>query len=192
MRSPCCLCVSVSPPPINFQMPEPIFMILGMYIMAPELISTVYFINPSHQSVRVYVAPIVDMQRLGENVTAATNTYTAIEELLDSSLSMRSAWYQRNQGDSFFPELLVNKSTRETSVHSKRVPGRRPGQHWLTTSLTITTIWVVSKQGRPPLWASGQSFWLQIQRSWVRFPALPDFVRSSGSGTGSTQPREDN
>jgi hypothetical protein len=44
----------------------------------------------------------------------------------------------------------------------------------------------------PPLWSSGQSFWLQIQRSWVRCPALPDFLRSSGSGTGSTQPREDN
>jgi hypothetical protein len=26
----------------------------------------------------------------------------------------------------------------------------------------------------------------------VRFPALPDFMRSSGSGTGSTQPREYN
>jgi hypothetical protein len=33
---------------------------------------------------------------------------------------------------------------------------------------------------------------VQIQRSWVRFPALPDFLRGSGSGTGSTQPREDN
>ena len=28
---------------------------------------------------------------------------------------------------------------------------------------------------RPPLWSSGQSFWLQIQRSRVRSPALPDF-----------------
>jgi hypothetical protein len=27
---------------------------------------------------------------------------------------------------------------------------------------------------------------------WVRFPALPDFLRSSGSGTGYTQPREYN
>ena len=27
----------------------------------------------------------------------------------------------------------------------------------------------------PPLWSSGQSFWLQIQRSRVRSPALPDF-----------------
>ena len=42
----------------------------------------------------------------------------------------------------------------------------------------------------PPLWSSGQRFWLQMQRSRVRFPALPDFLSSSGSGTGSTQPRE--
>ena len=45
---------------------------------------------------------------------------------------------------------------------------------------------------RPPLWSSGQSFWLQTQRSRVRSPALPDFLSSSGSGTGSTQPREVN
>ena len=44
----------------------------------------------------------------------------------------------------------------------------------------------------PPLWSSGQSFWLQIQRSRVRSPALPDFLSSSGSGTGFTQPREVN
>ena len=43
---------------------------------------------------------------------------------------------------------------------------------------------------RPPLWSSGQSFWLQIQRSRVRIPALPDFLSDSGSGTGCTQPRE--
>jgi len=42
----------------------------------------------------------------------------------------------------------------------------------------------------PPLWSSGHSFWLQIQRSRVRYPALPDFLSSSGSGMGSTQPRE--
>jgi hypothetical protein len=40
--------------------------------------------------------------------------------------------------------------------------------------------------------SSGQSFWLQIQGSRVRFPALPDLLSSSGSGTGSTQPREVN
>ena len=45
---------------------------------------------------------------------------------------------------------------------------------------------------RPPLWSSVQSVWLQIQRFRVRFPTLPDFLSSSGSGTGSTQPREVN
>jgi hypothetical protein len=35
------------------------------------------------------------------------------------------------------------------------------------------------------------SSWLLTQRSRVRFPALPYFLSSSGSGTGSTQPRED-
>jgi hypothetical protein len=45
---------------------------------------------------------------------------------------------------------------------------------------------------RISLWSSGQTSWLQIQRSRVRFPALPDFLRSSESGMGSTQPREDN
>ena len=44
----------------------------------------------------------------------------------------------------------------------------------------------------PPLWSGGQSFWLQIQRSRVRFPVLPDFLSISGSGTGSTQPRDVN
>jgi hypothetical protein len=42
------VCVSVSPPPtIYFWMPEPVFMKLGTYIMAPEPISTAYFVNPS-------------------------------------------------------------------------------------------------------------------------------------------------
>jgi hypothetical protein len=34
----------------------------------------------------------------------------------------------------------------------------------------------------------GQSSWLLTQRSRGQFPVLPDFVNSSGSGTGSTQP----
>jgi hypothetical protein len=44
----------------------------------------------------------------------------------------------------------------------------------------------------PLLWFSGQSSWLQTQGSRVLFPALPDFLRKIGSGTGFTQPREDN
>jgi hypothetical protein len=44
---------------------------------------------------------------------------------------------------------------------------------------------------KPP-WSSGQSSWKNIQRSRVWFPALPVYLRSSGSGTGSNKPREDN
>jgi hypothetical protein len=40
-------------------------------------------------------------------------------------------------------------------------------------------------------WFSGHSFWLQTQRSRVRFPTPPDVLSSSGSVKGSTQPRED-
>jgi hypothetical protein len=40
------------------------------------------------------------------------------------------------------------------------------------------------------LWSSGQSSWLRTRGPGFLFPALPDFVRISGSGTGSTQPRE--
>jgi hypothetical protein len=39
----------------------------------------------------------------------------------------------------------------------------------------------------PLLWSSGQSSWLVTQRSRVRLQSLPDFLSSSGSGTGSTQ-----
>jgi hypothetical protein len=47
----------------------------GMYAMARETISTAYFINPSHQSVYL---PTFAKQRLGKNVTAATNTHNNI------------------------------------------------------------------------------------------------------------------
>jgi hypothetical protein len=33
--------------------------------------------------------------------------------------------------------------------------------------------------------------WTLTAGSWVRFPALPDFMSGNGSGTSSTQPRED-
>jgi hypothetical protein len=57
-----------------------------------------------------------------------------------------------------------------------------------TTRVCMTTggFWIKDRILRP----SGQSCWLQIQRSRVRFPALSDILWSSGSGTGSTQPRE--
>jgi hypothetical protein len=41
------------------------------------------------------------------------------------------------------------------------------------------------------LWSNGQRSWLQTQKPRVEFPVLPDFLHRSGSGTGSTQLRED-
>jgi hypothetical protein len=60
-----------------------------MYIMAPEPISTAYFINPSI-SLSLYVYPLtVARQRLGKRVTAAKNRDATIEELLDAEFSTR-------------------------------------------------------------------------------------------------------
>jgi hypothetical protein len=87
-------------------MSEPIFMELGMCILALEPISTAYFINPFHQSV------CVARQQLGKNITTAMSTHTTTE-LLDTSSSMRSMSYQRKVGDWFFPELLVNLNIYE-------------------------------------------------------------------------------
>jgi hypothetical protein len=77
MLHPCCLCACVSHF-INFWMAEPIFIKLGMQVMAPETISTTYFINPFHQFVCVYVCiclyvylPVDASQRLSKDVTAA-------------------------------------------------------------------------------------------------------------------------
>jgi hypothetical protein len=46
------------------------------------------------------------------------------------------------------------------------------------------------EESRPPLWSNGQRSWLQIQKFRVPFQAFPHFLRSSGSGKGSIQPRE--
>jgi hypothetical protein len=77
---------------------------LGMYITAPDPISTAYF--PTF-CVSVFVFPYVARQPLGKHVTAATNTQTTIVQLLDALFSIRSMSYQRKVGDYFFPELLV-------------------------------------------------------------------------------------
>jgi hypothetical protein len=75
--------------PYQLRMAEPIFMKLGMYIMAPEPISVAYFMNPISPCV---CPPIIAKQQLSKDVTAAMNTHTT-EELLDA-FSMRYASYQ--------------------------------------------------------------------------------------------------
>ena len=82
----------------------------------------------------------------------------------------------------------IQKIKQVTSVACVRVEStqRQRSFEQINVKLVIQLMFTL----RPPLWSSGQSFWLQIQRSRVRFPALPDFLSSSGSGAGSTQPRE--
>jgi hypothetical protein len=62
---------------------------------------------------------------------------------------------------------------------------RRPE---LACCFFLKCIRVTREPAGPPLWSSGQSFWLQIQWSRVRFLTLRDFLRSKGS----TQPRGEN
>jgi hypothetical protein len=77
-----------------------VFMRLVMCIMAPEPISEAYFIDPSRQSVCLYVyPPIVARQRLDRHVPSAKNTPATKEELLDALLSMWAKSYQRKVGN---------------------------------------------------------------------------------------------
>jgi hypothetical protein len=47
--------------------------------------------------------------------------------------------------------------------------------HGICTANTFQMLYFVCLI--PRLWSSGQSFWIQIQRSDVRIPALPEFIR---------------
>jgi hypothetical protein len=66
-------------PPVNLWMAEPIFIKLGMYIMAPEPISTTYFINLSRKSVCLYVYSsffffvVIARQQVEKHVPVVTN-----------------------------------------------------------------------------------------------------------------------
>jgi hypothetical protein len=60
------------------------FMKLGMYIMAPEPISTANFINPSHQSASVCVSFLSLLGKGSVHTFPWQRIHAAIEELLDA------------------------------------------------------------------------------------------------------------
>ena len=117
-----------------------------------------------------------------QTLTIASHSYT-IQKAVRPTRSPRQQWPPRQTKNSelsiaFFPSRVGLK----TYQHPCSVP---------VLSITVKCPFFNIVQYFP-VWSSGQSFWLQIQRSRVRFPALPDFLSSSGSGTGSTQPHEVN
>jgi hypothetical protein len=57
------------------------------------------------------------------------------------------------------------------------------------SDVCLYTVYMKFENLWPSLWSNGQNPWLKVQRSRVRFPVLSYFLRSSGSGKGSTQPR---
>jgi hypothetical protein len=76
-------------------MPEPIFMKLGTYIMPPDPISTAYFINPSDQSVCLYVYPLSLLDNGWVNTFPRHRIHATVEELLTGSFSVRSVSYEK-------------------------------------------------------------------------------------------------
>jgi hypothetical protein len=97
MRSPYCLYVCVSPPPL--------YAWTSLY---ETLILPMYFIDPYQQYVCVYVYPLtVAGQHFSKKVIAATNTHATIEESLEVSPSMGPASYRRKIGVSSSQALLL-------------------------------------------------------------------------------------
>jgi hypothetical protein len=72
-----------------------------------------------------------------------------------------------------------------------RVPGYRTEMYGVSCEVQTEVIYVMYKKVGPPLWSSGQSSWLQIRRPGFDCRHYQK-KKSSGSGTGSTQPREYN
>jgi hypothetical protein len=70
---------------------------------------------------------------------------------------------------------FVNASEKESKHGKKNMYDMRVSQWWLRSDLSL-----------------GSEFLATDPEVRVSFPVLPDFLRSSGSGMGSTQPREYN
>jgi hypothetical protein len=72
-----------------------------------------------------------------------------------------------------------------------KVPGYRKEMYYASCEVRTEFVYVMQKKVDRlcGLMVRVPGYRTEIQ---VRFPVLPDFLRSSGSGTGSIQPREYN
>jgi hypothetical protein len=98
--SPNCLCICVFP-----RLLEPVISKL-VSIMAPEPISTAHITNPSHKSACLYVSGL-SLLGNGSVKTLPRSTHGTIDELLDSSFSLRSASYKEKYATSSSQNFLL-------------------------------------------------------------------------------------
>jgi hypothetical protein len=131
MRSPCCLCLYVCPP-MNFWM-----MKLGMYILAAEHISLLYFINPSHQYIPTFLMLLgngsVNIVPLGRNTCNNRKIVGHIIFFVIPVISKESLWVC----PCILISLLVNGSVNT-------FPWR-----WIIIGFVIFyAIYVISKESR--------------------------------------------
>jgi hypothetical protein len=88
-------------------------------------------------------------------------------------------------------------SKNESCIVNGVVCSKNVAHRTMSTELTAPRILLLGCslvyqriEGRRSSWFCCPFYFIHL--SWVRFLSLPDFLRSSGSGTGSTQPREYN
>jgi hypothetical protein len=93
-------------PSFNFWMGDPVFMKLVMHIMTPDSISTTYFINPSHQSVCLYVYPL---SLLGNGLVETLTLQRILTQQWKNCWTIRFLCGPCRVKESrrFFPEFLV-------------------------------------------------------------------------------------
>ena len=132
------------------------------------------FARDGHLCLRRYSNPKSQQPRVPQTHTfdrAATRINNeGFHYAISLSFSISSLLFSYNLLTPFFatPQSMFHLLYEQSQI--------KTGQHAMQQvqfKLRVLNLYVLFQ--RPPLWSSGQSFWLQIQRSRVRFPALPDF-----------------
>jgi hypothetical protein len=138
-------------------------------------------------SLRSFLVPLLNGGSLFPNISILMNKCSILFTQL-----MHETPCQDHAGNEFSQKCTTSRIYVIRPVYNASPPFHSPsllcmGSCPLCSELSVFLYFCLILTLRPPLWSSGQRSWLQIQRSRIRFPALPDFLRSSGSGTGSTQ-----
>jgi hypothetical protein len=122
--------------------------------------------------------PVVASQRLGENVTAATNTHAKVAELLDSSFCTWSVC-KRKISDYFFPELLVSSViiTRVSLPYTHTLGCSFLCSFWAgyLTRLWGSSMFIVGRWNNNWIWSSWSNRNCQGRQKYRRIPAPVPF-----------------